>query len=164
MDSIFHRVSIRKYQERPVEREKIDRLLRAAFAAPSAANQQPWEFYVVTRRETLDALADSSPYAGCLRGAPLAIVPCCRTDCLLPQFAPIDLSIATEHIWLEADALGLGAVWLGVAPERERMDAVGKILGLPEGLEAFAVVAVGYPAEARSQEDRYRPERIHSID
>ena len=56
MDSIFHRISVRKYQDRPVEREKIEQILRAAMQAPSATNQQPWEFYVVTNRDRLKAL------------------------------------------------------------------------------------------------------------
>ena len=65
MKEIFHRVSIRRYESRPVEEEKVEQLLRAAMAAPSARNQQPWAFYVVTDRGTLGALADCSPYAGC---------------------------------------------------------------------------------------------------
>ena len=61
MDSIFHRVSIRKFQDKPVEPEKIEKLLRAAMAAPSAGNQQPWEFYVVTNRDLIQKLAATSP-------------------------------------------------------------------------------------------------------
>ena len=57
MDSIFHRVSIRKFQDKPVEPKKIEKLLRAAMAAPSAGNQQPWEFYVVTNRDLIQKLA-----------------------------------------------------------------------------------------------------------
>ena len=57
MADLFHRVSIRKYQDRPVEREKIVEILRAAMAAPSAKNQQPWEFYVITKKDTLEKLS-----------------------------------------------------------------------------------------------------------
>lgn len=60
MDSIFHRVSIRKFQDKPVEPEKIEKLLRAAMAAPSAGNQQPWEFYVVMNRDLIQKLAAKS--------------------------------------------------------------------------------------------------------
>ena len=56
MSAIFERTSVRKYQNKEVEAEKIDAILRAAMAAPSAANQQPWEFYVVKNKETLAAL------------------------------------------------------------------------------------------------------------
>ncbi|MBQ1446438.1 MAG: nitroreductase family protein [Solobacterium sp.] len=75
MNSIYHRVSIRKYQDRPVEPEKTEAILRAAMQAPSASNQQPWEFYVVTNKDTLKALSEASPYAGMTADAPAAIVP-----------------------------------------------------------------------------------------
>ena len=71
MKEIFDRVSVRKYTVQPVEAEKVEKLLRAAMAAPSAGNQQPWEFCVVRNRETLDQLAACSPYAKPLLGAPL---------------------------------------------------------------------------------------------
>ena len=74
MKEIFHRVSVRKFEDRPVEDEKVEQVLRAAMAAPSAGNQQPWDFYVVTAKEKLQALAQVSPYAGCAAHAPMAIV------------------------------------------------------------------------------------------
>ena len=163
MDSIFHRVSIRKYKQDPVEDEKMEKILRAAFAAPSAQNQQPWEFYVITDRNIIKTLSGVSQYSGCLAGAPSAIVPCYRKDCIRPKYTHIDLSAATENILLEADALGLGAVWLGIAPVEERMARVREILDIPDGLEAFAIVALGYPDESRPQKDRFRPERVHYI-
>ncbi len=163
MDSIFHRVSIRKYEARDIEPEKIEKMMRAAMAAPSACNQQPWEFYVVTKKELIQALSQASPYAGCLASAPVAMIPCYRENCIVPEYAQIDLSIATEHILLEADTLGLGAVWLGIAPIEERMKKVEDLLGLQPGIRAFAIVAIGYPAETKEQEERYQEERIHYI-
>ena len=164
MNSIFERISVRHYQDRPVEREKVEQLLRAAMAAPSARNQQPWEFYVVSDRRMLERLSQCSPYAGCAAGAPLAIVPCWRTDrALTPaaEYSHIDLSAATENLLLEAVELGLGAVWLGVTPVRDRMDAVAELLSLPGTLEPFAIVPVGYPAEEHPQEERFDPARVH---
>ena len=163
MNSIYHRVSIRKYQDKPVEPEKTEAILRAAMQAPSAANQQPWEFYVVTDKEKLKALAETSPYAKMTANAPAAIVPVYRTDCHLPMYAVIDLSIAVENMWLETDAQGLGGVWLGIAPLEERMKAVEKVLELPEGLRAFAIFPYGYPAEEREQQDRFDESRIHYV-
>lgn len=163
MKEIFHRVSVRRYESRPVEEEKVEQLLRAAMAAPSARNQQPWAFYVVTDRGTLGALADCSPYAGCLREAPLGIVVCCQTNCPRPEYAQIDCSAATENLLLAADSLGLGAVWLGIAPVEERMEAAARVLSLPEELCAFAFIACGYPAESRPQQDRYDTGRVHYI-
>lgn len=161
MNEIFHRTSIRKYAEKPVEADKVELLLRAAMAAPSAGNQQPWEFYVVTEKAALNALADCSPYAGPLRRASLGIVVCCRADCRIPQYAQIDCSAAIENLLLEADSIGLGAVWIGIAPLPERMEAAGKVLGIPENLYVFSYVACGYPAEEKEQQDRYDETRVH---
>lgn len=85
MESIYHRVSIRKFQDRPVEKEKIDAILRAAMQAPSAVNQQPWEFYVVTNRDKIQSLSRSQPYAGAAAGAPVVIVPVYRKECPRPM-------------------------------------------------------------------------------
>jgi len=161
MNPIFHRISVRKYEERAVERELTEQLLRAAMAAPSAGNQQPWEFYVVEDKDTLARLAACSPFAGCLKGAPAAIVAVYRKACRLPDYAQIDMSIAMENMWLMADSLGLGGVWLGIAPLAERMQAVEEVLGIPETLHAFGIFAYGYPAEARPQQDRYEEKRVH---
>lgn len=164
MQSIFHRVSIRKYENREVEQEKILQILKAGMQAPSAADQQPWEFYVITRPELLKELAQVSPYADCVANAPAAIVPVYRKENLIcPQYAQIDLSIAQENMWLETDSLGLGGVWLGIAPQAERMEAVRTVLDLPENVEAFSIFALGYPAENREQENRFDENRIHYI-
>ena len=161
MNHIFTRVSIRKYQDRPVEKEKTMAILKAAMQAPSAANQQPWEFYVVTNKEKLKALSEVHPYAGMTKDAPVAIVAAYRKECILPDYAQIDLSIAMENLWLETDAQGLGGVWLGIAPQEERMKAVEEILNIPDTMRAFAIFPYGYPAEERTQQDRFDESRIH---
>lgn len=163
MNEIFHRTSIRKYQDRPVEDEKLELILRAAMAAPSAKNQQPWEFYVVTDREKIVELSKTSPYAAFTDKAGAMIVACYRKECAVPEYAQIDLSIATENILLEVDSLGLGACWIGTCPQEERMTAVEKVLDIPENLRAFSIVAIGYPAEERIQQDRYDKSRIHFV-
>ena len=164
MNSIFHRISVRKYLDKPVEKEKIEQILRAAMQAPSATNQQPWEFYVVTDREKLKALSRVHPYAGMTKDAPAAIVPAYRKDCRLPPFAQIDMAICLENLWLETDAQGLGGVWLGIAPAEERMKLVEGILDMPENLRAFAIFPFGYPAEERPQQDRFDASRIHWVE
>ena len=165
MNSIFHRISVRKYEDRPVEKEKIMQILKAGMQAPSAGNQQPWEFYVVTNKEKIAELSKTTPYTGCAAKAPVVIVSAYRLEGLhVPAFAQIDLSIAQENIWLETDAVGLGGVWFGIAPVEENMEKVEKILELPEGVHAFAMFALGYPAESREQENRFKEERIHFVE
>lgn len=164
MNELYTRVSIRKYQPRPVEPEKTLALLRAAMQAPSAKNQQPWEFYVVTNRAKLEALSTVSPYSGMTKNAPAVIVSVYRKDCMLPDYAHIDMSIAMENLWLECVSQGLGGVWLGIAPQEERMRAVEAVLGLPEDVRAFAIFPYGYPAEERKQRDRFDEGRIHYVE
>ncbi|MGN0479365.1 MAG: nitroreductase family protein [Hominenteromicrobium sp.] len=164
MDVIFKRTSVRAYTQQPVEDDKLELLLRAGMAAPSAGNQQPWEFYLVKNKAVLQALAQCSSYAKCVQHAAAAIIPCYRTTGLRhAAYAEIDLSAATENILLEAETLGLGAVWLGIAPLRERMDAVRALLGAPDTLEPFAIVSLGYPLTSAGQEDRFDPARIHTV-
>ena len=122
MNSIFHRISVRKYEDRPVEKEKIMEILKAGMQAPSACNQQPWEFFVVTDKEKIQKLSKVTPYTGCAAGAPVVIVPVYYTEGLVaPSFAQIDMAIAQQNIWLETDALGLGGVWFGIAPMEDRL-------------------------------------------
>ena len=165
MDSIFHRISVRRYEDKQVEKEKLMQILRAGMQAPSACNQQPWEFYVVTDKEKIQKLSKVTPYTGCATGAPVVIVPVYRTEGLVaPSFAQIDMAIAQENIWLETDALGLGGVWIGIAPLKDRMALVHDILKLPENVEVFSLFALGYPAESRKQQDRFDKSRIHFVE
>ena len=163
MKEIFHRTSIRKYLDKTVEDEKIEKMLQAAMAAPSAKNQQPWEFYVVKDKAVLEKLAKTSPYAGCTANAPMAFVACYRVNCDVPEYAQIDMSAAVENLLLEADGLGLGAVWLGIAPLKERMKAVRDVIGISDTLEAFAIIPCGYPEVIRDQQDRFDRQRIHYV-
>lgn len=164
MDNIFHRVSIRRFQDKPVEKEKTEAILRAAMQAPSAANQQPWEFYVVTDKEKIVELSKTNPNARPAGDAPAVIVSVYRKDCYLPDYAEIDMSIAMENLWLETDAQGLGGVWLGIAPWEDRMKAVEEVLDIPEHLRAFAIFPYGYPAEERKQQNRFDESRIHYVE
>lgn len=164
MNEIFKRVSIRSFEERAVEEEKITQILRAAMQAPSAGNQQPWEFFVVRDKEKIKALSKISQYAACAENAPLVIVPCYRTDGLRwKETVEIDLACAVENMLLEITALGLGGVWLCAAPLEDRMTRAEAVLGETEGLRAFAVIPVGYAAQQRQQQNRFDEKRIHFI-
>lgn len=163
MNEIYTRVSIRRFTDEPVEEEKLQAILRAAMQAPSAGNQQPWEFYIVTDPVLLEKLSRVSPYAGCTKNAPMAVVTAYREALWAPAYAQIDMSIAMENLWLETTAQGLGGVWLGIAPVAERMRAVEEIVGIPEGQRAFAVFPLGHPAEAKRQQERFDESRIHRL-
>lgn len=164
MDAIFSRVSTRQFEDKPVERGLLIKILRAAMASPSAVNQQPWDFWLVEDREIITKLSQVTPYTTPAKNAPAVIVPCYRTnDLAVPEMVQIDMAIATENILLEAEALGLGAVMLGIAPFEDRMKEVEAILNVPENFRAFTIIPVGYPKNKHAQEDRYEPSKVHVI-
>lgn len=164
MNAIFTRTSVRKFEDRPVEKEKIEKLLQAGFVAPSAGNQQPWEFYVVTKRETIEALAKTSPYAVSAAKAPVVLVIAARKDVIFPGITDIDCAIATENLWLELEELDLGGVMMAVSPVPERMEAVRQILNLPDNQYAFALLPFGYSVGKKPQVDRYDAKKIHWVE
>lgn len=162
MEAILSRRSVRKYLSREVPEETIIQILRAAMAAPSAGNQQPWHFVVVREKGLLEALAGVSPYTGMTREAPVAIVVC--GDLSLEQrkgFWVQDCSAATQNLLLAAHALGIGAVWCGLFPREERVAATRALLGLPEHIVPLALVPIGYPAEEPAPADRFDSGRVH---
>jgi nitroreductase len=162
MKEIFERTSVRHFTDEPVPREAIRRLLEAAMQAPSAGNQQPWEFIVVQNPTRLKALAGVSPYAAPLAVAPLGIIVLFKEAKLrFPECWQQDLSACTQNILLEAVHLGLGAVWLGIAGFAYRVNAVKKLFKLPDGVSAFAAIAVGYPAEKKKATLRFSESRVH---
>ena len=162
MNEIFERVSIRKFTEQQVKREDIKRLLEAAMQAPSAGNQQPWEFIVIEDKATLRRLAQVSPYATPLVGASLGIVLLCNDKGLrFPECAEADLAAAAQNILLEAVSLGLGAVWLALADFVDRVEKTRRLFELPPNVRAFCAIAVGYPNEKKKAKSRYQEKRVH---
>jgi nitroreductase len=162
MHAIMSRRSIRRFTPEAVEGATVGALLRAAMAAPSAGNQQSWRFVVVEDRERLDRLARTSPYAGLLTQAPLAVVVCGETaGARHPGFWVEDCSAAMENLLLAAHAVGLGAVWLGYYPDEERVELVRDELGIPEAVVPLGIAAVGHPAEEKEPADRFDPVLVH---
>lgn len=164
LDNIATRTSIRDYEARPVEKEKIEKMLRAAMAAPTAMNKQPWHFVVVDQRNVLDALAGANPYAKMLKKAPLAIVVCGNTNKMIEgggrDFWIQDASAATENLLLAAHAMGLGAVWTGAYPSEERCISISKVLSLSDNLIPLNMIVVGYPAEQPQPKQKFKEENI----
>jgi nitroreductase len=164
MEVIFNRRSIRKYEDRPVEQEKIEKLLRAAMQAPSAVNQQPWEFIVVQNKEKLKQIAAMGPYAKMVESAAVAIVAVAnRNEYKIPTSWQQDMGAAVQNLLLEAAALELGAVWLGVATAKEHSDYIQEIFKLPDSIQPFAIIPVGYPAAGQNNIfiDRFNASKVH---
>ena len=164
LETIMTRTSIRQYTDQPVEKEKIEAMLRAGMAAPTAVNAQPWHFVVVSEKAKLGELAAANPRAGMLKSAPLAIVVCGDMTKALEgkgrQFWIQDCSAATENILLAAHAQRLGAVWTALYPMEERMQPVSEALKLPDTLIPLCTVVIGYPAEQPEPKDKWKPENV----
>ena len=162
LNTILKRTSICSYENKPVEKEKIEKLLRAGMAAPTAMNKQPWHFVVVTDKGQLQKLSEANPYAAMVAKAPLAIVVCGDMNKAAEgnarEFWIQDCSAATENILLAATGMGLGAVWTGTYPSKERCAAVAKVLGLPDSLIPLNTIVIGYPDV--SPKDKWNTENI----
>lgn len=162
MNAIFRRRSIRTYTTQEVSDAQIKRLLEAGMNAPSAGNQQPWQFVVIKNKPVLHHLAEASPYANMLHGAAAAILVCGDlTNARHADFWVQDCSAAVENILLEVEESGLGAVWLGMYPREDRVAYLRKALKIPEEIIPFALISIGYPDETREPPNRYDESRVH---
>ncbi len=165
IDNIMSRTSIRAYQDKPVEDEKIEQMLKAAMASPTAANKQPWRFVVIKDKNTLSAITDSFPPMRMAKEAALAIVVCGDMNDIISEegrdYWIEDASAATENLLLAAHSLGLGAVWCGVYPLKERIAPIKALLQLPDNIVPLNVIPIGYPAENPTPKDKWKPDYIH---
>jgi nitroreductase len=163
---IMKRKSVRQYKDQPVTAEDLEKILRAAMAAPSAVNQQLWEFIVIDDSQTLKQLGEGLPFAKMLLHGHAAIVVCgnlTKTFDHDPQslYWIMDCSAATENILLAAEALGLGAVWTAVYPDPKRIEVVRRALALPEFILPLNVIPIGVPAKEETPKDKWNPQLIH---
>jgi len=162
MNTIFRRRSIRRYTGEEVSSPMVEKLLKAGMCAPSAGNERPWHFIVVRDQGMLGELAGMSPYAKMVADAAVAIAVCGDLDLEKHKgFWVQDCAAATQNILLEAEELKLGAVWLGVYPVPDRVDFLKKAFCLPESVIAFALIAIGHPAEKKECVERYDGSRVH---
>lgn len=161
-EAIQARYSVRSYQDKPVEQEKLDRILEAARLAPSAANRQEWRFVVVrdpAKRHQLTDAAGGQPFVG---QAPVVIVACARHDGRIMRCGqachPIDVAIALEHIALQAVEEGLGTCWIGAFDAA----AAKRVCGIPETdeISVIELMPLGYPADSPREKSRLAMEKI----
>lgn len=164
IDNIMTRTSVRQYQDKAIEQEKVETLLRAGMAAPTAVNKQPWHFIVVNEKSMLEKIAEVNHNKRMLKTAPLAIIVCGNLEKALTgnaqQYWIQDTSAATENILLAAHGLGLGAVWTGLFPNKDRCEPICKLLGIPEHIIPLNIIIIGYPAESPTPKDKWKPENV----
>jgi len=163
LDALMTRRSVREFTDEPVTPAELETLLRAAMAAPSAGNQQPWRFVVTQDPKQLLRLSTATPYAAPMARATLGIVVLADTrENRHPGYWVQDCSAAVENLLIAARASGLGGVWIGVHPLPEREAAVREIVEAPDGFAALCMLAVGHPAGPAPQVERYRAEWVRS--
>lgn len=165
IETIMTRTSIRDFQDKPVEEEKVESMLRAAMAAPTAVNKQPWRFIVIKEKKTLKAISENFNSMKMAEKAPLAIVVCGDLKAALDgegtDYWVQDASAATENLLLAAHSLGLGAVWCGIYPIKQRVGQLKEMLDIPDDIIPLNVIPIGYPAETPEPKDKWNPSKIH---
>jgi len=162
--TIQNRKSVRHFTGESVSKDDLNKILKSAMCAPTAVNKQPWSFIVITDRKTLDALADSLPYAKMLYKAGAAIIICAIPEKAFDgksEFAIIDCSLAGENILLTVESLGLGAVWTAVYPENDRINIVRNTLGIPSNVIPMNVIPIGHPTGEDTPKDKFDEKNIH---
>jgi nitroreductase len=162
MEAILSRRSIRQYTSQKVSDHLVKELLEAAMSAPSANNEQPWHFIVINDRKIMEEIPKFHPYSGMLEEASLAVLVCVDLNLGTEGFAVQDGSAATQNLLVAAHAKGLGAVWLGVYPLKERINGMRRLLGIPERILPLTLISIGYPAERISGVNRYQASRVHT--
>lgn len=161
MNAIYKRRSIRKFEKKPVPEKELMEFIRAGMNAPSAGNEQPWQFIIIDKRELLDEIPTFHPYAQMLKQAPAAILVCGDLDLEKHKgYWVQDCAAATENILLEITDRGFGGVWLGVYPRKDRVEGIRKLLRIPDRIIPFSLIAVGYPAEKKDPKNEFKKERV----
>lgn len=146
MEAIRKRHSIRSYEDKEVEEEKLNLILEAGRLAPSASNRQEWRYIVVRDKQTRQKLMEAAAGQAFVGEAPVVIACCAQSDghimkCGQPCY-PIDVAISIDHMTLEAVEEGLGTCWVGAFNEAKARE----VLGVPDEIRLVELLALGYPA------------------
>ncbi len=162
LEALYTRRSVRLFMPKPVSKDAIHDILKAAMSAPSAGNERPWHFIVLTDRALLDEIPNFHPYAAMLKQVHIAILVC--GDVTLEKhkgYWVLDCAAATQNMLIAIHARGLGAVWCGVYPTEDRVANLRRLLGLAEHIVPFSLIPIGFPAEIKQPSDRFDDTRVH---
>lgn len=162
LDAIRTRRSVRAYTDAPVSDALVEEIIACGMQAPSACNEQPWQFVVVRDKALLAKVGGINPYAAYAKNAPVAVL--VAGDTTLDKCGGYwvqDCSACAENMLLAAHALGLGAVWTGIYPLSERIAAFRTLFSLPETVTPLALLVMGHPTSTPAPQNRLRRERIH---
>ncbi len=164
LKAILERRSYRVYQDKPVSEETIETLLKAGMAAPSAMNSQPWEFLVMQDVEKKAAVSELVQFWNMLKKAPLGILVMANLSGYrgsMPEFFVQDCALCAENILLAAEAMGLGGVYLGLYPKQSIMSKIREIYSIPEEIQPFALLSIGYPDRPLKPHTTFHSHKVH---
>ena len=174
VENIMNRKSVRSWSSESVSDEQITTMLKAAMAAPSGMNVQPWSFVVLKDKTGFEKTFEGNFNLKMFNEAPVVIVVCADTTQSRPsrenpdevvtgpnKIWRDDMGACTENLLLAAESLGLGAVWTACYPYKDRYIPVKEALGLPDTVVPYCIVPVGHPASPEQPKDKWKPERIH---
>jgi len=161
LETIFTRRRVREFTDQPVSDNTINQILKAAMSAPSATGKKPWHFIVIKNKEILFKIPKVHPHAQASASANLVIIPCADPKLAHKNFWPLDLAAASQNILLAVRALDLGAVWCGVYPDEERMNAIRTLLKIPQDIMPLCVIPIGHTKVEQASKDCFMPKRIH---
>lgn len=165
IQNIMTRTSVRKLKQQPVEDAKIEQLLRAGMAAPTADDRQPWHFVVLKDSKDIERYAASnSRHADDIRRTPLFIFVCADTTRMAEGMGRDlwiqDCSAVSENILLAANALGLGACWTTIYPIQKKVVGISRTLKLPGNLIPLNAIIIGYPDEPLQPKNKWDEQKI----
>lgn len=160
-EALSARRSIRRFAGKEIDPADIEKIIRAGMQAPSAKNYRPWQFVVVNKKEILRKVREYHPHAEMLNEAPLGIFVCgdLTIDSSV-EYCALDCAAASQNMLLAAEALNLGAVWVGIYPRKDRMEGTKMLLKLPDTVVPISLIVIGQPEETPHPVDRFLPERI----
>jgi len=162
MEVIYKRRSIRSFTPDALKEDQLLECIKAGMNAPSAGNEQPWQFLIISRRDLLDEIPKFHPHSKMLKEAPAAILVCADLNLLkYEEYWIQDCAAATQNILLTITDLGLGGVWLGIYPRKDRVNKLKTLVNLPDHVIPFSLIAVGYPAEKKPPKNIFDRNRIH---
>lgn len=175
LDNIHQRKSVRRYAEKKIPESVVTDLLKAAMAAPTGMNIQPWHFVVLTDTSKYDEIFAGNGNMRMFKESAVVIVICADTTVTRPPRNnphgaavtapnPIwrdDMGACTENLLLAVEAYGLGACWTACYPFHDRMNTVKKTLNLPSNVVPYSVVPIGYPRIDEKPKEKWKPEKVH---
>lgn len=160
---ILTRRSIRRYTGDLIPEDSIREILKAAMYAPSAVNKQPWHFVVISDRQVLERIMQIHPHASFLETASHAILVCGDEQLQHDDgYYVVDCGAATQNILLAAHMLGIGSCWIGIHPRPQRKQLFRELFNLPDHIQAYSLVSLGYPMEEKRIPERYQPGKVHA--